>query len=208
MHPFYLIDIDLEDSETEIEFNSIVDYPAHMRAFEAYGKNEPEYFMDEEQRIITGVVIAEGTPIYRKDKQLGEHYVIFNKDAIRKMWMLYNKNGYRDRVNKQHDSEDVINPSNGIFMVEQWIVDSERGMGVPKNLQKQGIRDGSWMMSYKVEDRKLWKEIKAGKYNGFSIEGVFIKYPIKVKKAEQQTSMEQRKIARKLFSIISEFNKK
>jgi hypothetical protein len=93
-------------------------------------------------------------------------------------------------------------------MVEQWIVDSERGMGVPKNLEKQGIRDGSWMMSYKVEDRKLWKEIKAGKYNGFSIEGVFIKYPIKVKKAEQQTSMEQRKIARKLFSIISNFNKK
>ena len=32
---------------------------------------------------------------------------------------------------------------------------------------------GTWMISMKIEDENVWKQVKDGKYKGFSIEGYF-----------------------------------
>lgn len=202
LYPFYLIDLDEDDDTTGVEYNSVVDYPAHMRAFEMYGRNrQRSYFVDDEQQIITGVVIAEGTPIFRDDEQLGKHYVIFNQDAIRKLWLRFNRNNYVNRVNEQHNLNSIVQPgANGIYMIEQWIVDPDNGRGIPKALSRQGIRKGSWIASYKIEDRKLWRDMKAGKYNGFSIEGMFVKYGVDVKKtAEAHNTIERHNLAAKIL---------
>lgn len=206
MLPLYFIDIDLDDPETKVEFNSIVDRPAHMRSFESYGEKKSEFFVDKKEWIITGVMIAEGTPIYRNDKQFGEHLVVFTKESIRKMWLLYNRMNLRDNVNKQHNPEDVIQAGKKIYSVEQWIVNRERGMGVPKSLEHQSIRDGSWMMSYKVDDPKTRKEIEDGIYTGFSIEGVFLKYPVMVKKRSSE-DLSLRGELRELLKKIKSGNK-
>ena len=35
------------------------------------------------------------------------------------------------------------------------------------------IEDGSWFTAYKVENKQVWEDVKAGKFNGFSVEGYF-----------------------------------
>ena len=47
--------------------------------------------------------------------------------------------------------------------------------------------EGTWMVSLKVEDDQLWQEIKAGKYKGFSIEGLF-KFKKSSRKVKQECS--------------------
>jgi hypothetical protein len=43
--------------------------------------------------------------------------------------------------------------------------------------------DGSWFCSMLVENDEVWQQVKAGKINGFSIEGIF-NYTPKVNKDE------------------------
>jgi hypothetical protein len=56
-------------------------------------------------------------------------------------------------------------------VVESWIIDNPDmdkskayGFDLPK---------GTWMISMKIEDENVWKQVKEGKYKGFSIEGYF-----------------------------------
>lgn len=198
MLPVYKIGIDLSDPETKIEYNSYVDYPAHMRAFEAYGKKKVnQYFSDNTLRRVTGVMIAADTLIYRNDPQLGEHYVTFEKSEIDKMWRLFCKQGRFNMLNRMHDKEDLVA---GSYMIESWIVNPDRGMGVPKALEGQGIRPGSIMVTYQIENDEDWQKVKDGTFNGYSIEGVFLKWQVEVKKAG--VSEKDRKIFRALNEIF------
>ena len=63
MLPFFKIVVN-EADETGIDFNSFVDAPAHMKAFIAFGKDAVRYEFNDEKRIVTGVMISAGTPIY------------------------------------------------------------------------------------------------------------------------------------------------
>lgn len=181
MLPVYKIGIDDKDLTTGFDYNAIVDYPAHMRTFDAYGKVNAEYFIEEEKMRITGVLISVDTLIYRNDKTFGEHLVIFDKAETEKLWIRNNELENDRKANKQHDSKDVVDQSQ-MFKIEEWIVDYANNKGVPKNLVKQNIKDGSLMRTYQIRDSKLWKEIKMGKVNGFSIEGMFMKWPVNTKK--------------------------
>jgi hypothetical protein len=56
-------------------------------------------------------------------------------------------------------------------VVESWIIDDSKtdksrfyGFDLPK---------GTWMISMKVNNDEVWKDIKEGKVKGFSIEGYF-----------------------------------
>ncbi len=68
------------------EYQSLVDYPAHMRGFEKWSaEKNVDYFADEEKRRVTGVAIAADMLIYRNDKQLGKHYVTFSPEEVEKI---------------------------------------------------------------------------------------------------------------------------
>jgi hypothetical protein len=46
---------------------------------------------------------------------------------------------------------------------------------------------GTWMISMKIEDDKVWKDAKDGKYKGFSIEGYFAdKLEMSIQEAEAE----------------------
>lgn len=203
MLPVYRIKIEKDDEETEVSYNSLVDYPAHTRSFESYGKQKAEYFVEsEEKRRVTGVMIAEGTQIYRRDSQLGEHSVIFFKEDIEEIWKDFCSKGYFNKVNGQHDANAIIKEGKGgIYMIEAWIVNTDRNMGVPPALAKQGIRNGSVMATYQIEDDATWAKVKDGTFNGFSIEGIFYKYPAKVKKSDNQ-EVTDRNLFRRIFKNI------
>jgi len=71
--PVYEIAIDLNDPETTVSFNSLVEFPAHEKNFEMFGK-KIKYEFNEEQQVITGIAISADTPIYRYDENSKEEY--------------------------------------------------------------------------------------------------------------------------------------
>jgi hypothetical protein len=165
--PIYEIVIDLNDPETTVSFNSLVEYPAHEKNFETFSKMAYEF--NDEQRVITGIAISSDTPIYRFDQNTNEeYYVVFTKDAIRDIVIDYARRNNFNNVNIEHNSRNVVD---GLHMIMSYQIDNERGFTAPQRFKD--ANDGSWLVSYKVSDDQLWKDAKEGKFKGFSIEGVF-----------------------------------
>lgn len=160
-----------ENDETGMDAISLVDYPAVKRNFLCFEEDKKPVMVkmsDEAQKIITGVVCLADTPIYRYDKELGEYYVVFTKEVIKQMMEKYGKQGLWNSVNLQHDDDKFVN---SCVMIESYLKDSERGIN-PSEFSD--IPDGSWLMSFKVEDEDLWNDIINGdKLNGFSLQGIF-----------------------------------
>jgi uncharacterized protein YdcH (DUF465 family) len=182
--------------ETEgMDFIALVDSPAHMKAFEYFnGKSEKvKYHFNEEKRVVTGVAIAVDLPIYRRDEQFGEHYVVFDKKETMQIAQKMFKGGYLNNVNEMHDSNKQIKD---IYLFESYFVDNARGVKAPDTFEGQNLKDGSWIVSYKVDNDKVWNDIKKGKHIGFSIEGWFDKKFIKTK----QTQM--KKQSKSLFEMV------
>ncbi|NBV92733.1 MAG: hypothetical protein EBR91_11300, partial [Flavobacteriia bacterium] len=111
--PIYEIVIDLNDPETTVSFNSLVEYPAHEKNFETFSKMAYEF--NDEQRVITGIAISSDTPIYRFDQNTNEeYYVVFTKDAIRDIVIDYARRNNFNNVNIEHNSKNVVD---GLHMI-------------------------------------------------------------------------------------------
>ena len=183
--------------ETEgMDYIALVDSPAHMKSFEYFnGETEKvKYHFNEEKRVVTGVAIAVDLPIYRRDEQLGEHYVVFGKEDTYSIAQKMFKGGYLNNVNEMHDSNKKVED---MYLFESYFVDSKRGVKAPSKFDSQNLKDGSWIVSYKVDNEKAWNDIKKGKHIGFSIEGWFDKKHIQINK---QTKM--KKESKSLFEMV------
>ena len=166
--PVYLIDIDLFDDATGMGAISFVTDPAIESNFICFEKEtKPMMFKveNEMEHKVTGCAIWCDKPIYRYSPDLGEYYVVFNKETIDKIVHKYAKQGLNNLVDLQHDGEMI----DGVVMVEYFIKDTEKGIN-PKGFED--ITDGSLFVTYKIEDEKLWNEIIApdSEFKGFSIE--------------------------------------
>lgn len=154
---------------------SLVDFPAVEENFLKFKdeRRQPVHFKaDDEQRIVTGVALLADTPIYRYSEELGEYYIVFEADTIRKLVEKYSKDGLLNVINLQHDADTYSVDS--AVMVESYFVNKERGI-VPSEFKD--VPDGSWIISFKITDEALWEKIKAshgeaGGLNGFSVEVV------------------------------------
>ena len=172
--------------ETEgMDFIALVDSPAHMKSFEYFNgaTDKVKYHFNEEKRVVTGVAIAVDLPIYRRDEQLGEHYVVFGKEDTYSIAQKMFKGGYLNNVNEMHDSNKKVED---MYLFESYFVDSKRGVKAPSKFDSQNLKDGSWIVSYKVDNPKAWNDIKKGKHVGFSIEGWFDKKIIKTKQTQMK----------------------
>ncbi len=59
---------------------------------------------------------------------------------------------------------------------------------------KFNLPKGTWMIAMKVNNEDIWKDVKAGKVKGFSIEGYFAdKYEMSQEKNEKQEIINQLK---------------
>lgn len=165
MNKVYYINID-ESEELGMFSVSLVDFPAVETQFLCFNEEKPKqlFFAKPEEHIITGIALRADLPIYRVNPKTGEeYYVVFNKETIKKMIARYSKQGMMNNVDLQHSGELV----SGVYMVESFIINDERGIR-PKEFSD--IEDGSWVVSYYVEDDALWNQIKNGNdLNGFSI---------------------------------------
>ena len=158
----------ISDEETGMFRISLVDDPAVMsnfQAFDAHKKPMMYAIQDEEKRLVRGCIMRSDFPIYRRDEKMGEYYVIYKAEEIRKMAEKYLLEGRQNDVNVMHQEGSDVD---GVQMVQYFI----KGDGI----QVDGFddcADGSLFGEFHVVNDDIWAEIKAGTYKGFSLEGVF-----------------------------------
>lgn len=211
--PFYTYEIDDDDSVIVMDCNSLVDVPAHMKAFvtfkdhraqierkPALGKAAPVFrVFNEEERLVMGVMISAGTPIYRNDPDVGEYYGVFTKTVITKIKERLMRHMLMHNMNTMHEDGQMVE---GAHLVEIFQVDSKRGIAVPTPLKSQNLQDGTLIGTYKITDNGVWSDIKAGKFRGFSIEAY-----LGIKEAKIKTNMKKTKVAKGRFAQVSQINK-
>lgn len=166
--PIYKAIVNAEDESGMITI-SLVDEPAVEVDFLFYDKDiKPiSYSIDnEEQRKVTGVVMTCDTPIYRRDENGYEYYIVYDKKTIEFMVEKYLKQNRQNQVDTNHNFE----LEDGIYMNEIFIKDTEKGIS-PKGFED--VKDGSVFATFHIENDAVWAAIKEGAFKGFSLSGLF-----------------------------------
>jgi hypothetical protein len=168
--PIYALEIstDLND-QSEVDFVALVDNPAIQKNFLAF-KEQKEFkfeIQSEDKQIISGPLMLADTPIYRNDNN-GEYYVTFSPQTIEQIVQKFFQKGFQNNVNLMHDSNQQVQ---GITMFESFICDPSRGIKPMKGFED--APNGSWFGSFKIDNPQVWADVKAGKFSGFSVEGLF-----------------------------------
>lgn len=170
--PLYRISITEDDKgKEEVDFIALTDDPAIMSNFLAFSKTKSvERFQvtNDEERIVTGLALIADLPIYRTDKSGKPYYVVFFKEDIKQIAQKFFRKGYQFNFNEEHDPNKKIE---GVYMFESWLVDRDKGK-VPMK-QFGDVANGSWIISLKIDNDKIWNDVKEGKFKGFSVEGLF-----------------------------------
>jgi hypothetical protein len=160
------------DNFNNVNAISLVKSPAIEIDFLKFNDTKSNYCfakVDTDKRILTGPAMIPDKDMYRFNKETNEeYYVYFSKetvDSISQEYLISNKN---HNVTLQHEKD-----LDGVCLVESWIVtdkDNDKAFSFGYD-----IPVGTWMVSMKVTDDNLWKEIKESEnINGFSIEGWFV----------------------------------
>ena len=171
--PIYTLVLKDDAEDSGVNYVALVDEPAIERNWFAF-KKEFKFAIDQERKIITGCLMIADLPIYRRSEAMGEFYVVFDKAQIEQMVQKFMKMGYQSNVNEMHNPSKTVQ---GVTMFESFIVDSQRGIKAPNGFE--GITEGSWFGSYKVDNPEIWAKVKDGSFMGFSVEGMFDLVPQK-----------------------------
>lgn len=186
--------IDEKDKLSGIDAVSVVHSPAIEENFIHLAKHEVELKeIDEEKRILMGAALIPNKHIYRTNKKKEEYYIFFSEDTVRKASELFLMNANQNNATYEHTQK-----LEGMSVVESWIIDDVNtdksrfyGFDLPK---------GTWMISMKVNNDDVWKDVKEGKIKGFSIEGQF------ADKLEMSQMSEDDLLIEKIKQIILEEN--
>jgi hypothetical protein len=177
--------IDEDDLDSGIEAVSVVESPAIEEFFVALKKHELELKeIDKEKRILMGAALVPNKQIYRRNDKNEEYYIYFSEDTVRKASELFLMRSNQNNATYEHEKK-----LNGMSVVESWLIEDEKldkskkyGFNLPK---------GTWMISMKVNNDDVWKDVKDGKVKGFSIEGYFAdRYEMKQEQIEKQETIE------------------
>jgi hypothetical protein len=184
--------IDEKEALAGIGAVSVVLTPAIESDFVALGKHEVELKeIDAEKRILMGAALIPNKQIYRKNKQGDEYYIYFSEDTVRHASELFLMKGNQNNATYEHKQK-----LEGMSVVESWLIQDSKtdksrlyGFDLPK---------GTWMISMKVNNDDVWKQVKDGKVKGFSIEGYF------ADKLEMSMMSEEDLLIERIKQIITE----
>ena len=182
--------IDEKDELSGIDAVSVVQSPAIEENFIALAKHEVELKeIDSEKRILMGAALVPNKQIYRVNEKKEEYYIYFSEDTVRKASELFLMKANQNNATYEHDHK-----IDGMSVVESWIIEDDKhdksvkyGFSLPK---------GTWMISMKVNNDEVWKDVKEGKVKGFSIEGYF------ADKLEMSQIDEEAELIEKIKQII------
>ena len=133
---------------------------------ENFSGDKHTFSMDDDKMEITGAAVVPQKFIVRVNEFNQPYYVFFSKETTKLLAQKFMKDNITNSTNIEH-----TNIGAKAFVSESWIVEN------PDNDKSNALGlmypEGTWVITMKVQDNQLWKDIKAGKYKGFSIEGFF-----------------------------------
>jgi hypothetical protein len=147
------------------------DFSYDTSALPPYTEETPQkkkYFAAEDQQIVVGPAMIPDMEILRKDEEGKPYYVRFSKGVVQRVAEKFMMELRNHDTNIQHDSTDPAHS----FVMESWIVENPEDKA--NSLYGFEVPVGTWMVKMRVQDPETWKQIKAGKLKGFSIEGNFM----------------------------------
>lgn len=181
--------LDEENEISGVDAVSLVSMPAIESSWVALKDQEIKLAkVDEEKRIVMGAALIPNKPIFRRSGE-ETYYVYFSKDTIRRASELFFQKGNQSNATLEHELK-----ANNLTVFESWIVeDSEKDKSAIYNLDAPV---GSWVISMKIEDDKVWESVKNGLYTGYSIEGYFadkatLSHSQDFKEVEAQTKLDE-----------------
>lgn len=199
--PLYQATID-NSEDTGMFVVSLVEFPAIEKSFMAFSdqKQLKLSVIDEEQQMVFGPVAVADMPIYRRDADGYEYYIMYSKETIAKMVEKYFKNGFQNNVDVEHNFE--LQP--GVILTQAFIKDTEKGIAP---VQYPEVNDGSLFFQFHITDSELWEKVKAGEVTGFSLAGTFGVEPMRDnnKKIENKEKMKLNKIRTMLQKVLAQF---
>lgn len=190
--------IDEENLKDGIEAISLVESPAIEENFVALNKHKVEFkTIDEDKRIVIGLALVPDKEIYRRQ---GEHEfnIIFSKDTVKKASELYLKRLKNNNATLEHEEE-----IKGVSVIESWIVEDVK-MDKSKLYGLNAV-EGAWVVTMKIDNDEVWKDVKGGKYLGFSIQGFFSD---ELEKPKVEDELSEDVLAERMFNEIQEIIKK
>ena len=165
---------------------SLVDDPAVCSDFIALAAQHrllTYAVQSEEKRLVCGVVMRANFPIYRRDADGYEYYIVYKPATIRQMAEKYLADNRQNEVNIMHKAGSDVD---GVQMVQWFIKDTARGIA-PEGFDD--ISDGSLFAEFHVENDEVWEGVRDGSFKGFSLEGLFEVKPEQFNKIKQPNLM-------------------
>jgi hypothetical protein len=153
--------------------------------------------VDEEKKIIVGAAMVPNKMIHRYDDLGNLYYVFFSKESIKKMADKFLKEKRTDETNIEHNGLKL--GSNKVYITESWV--SEDPIYDKSNKYGFELPVGTWFVSMKVNDDKVWKMIKDKSLTGYSVEGLFAEKSVFSKEDKQINQIT------KLLKSIKDYDK-
>lgn len=144
-------------------------------------------FYDEDKRIVVGAAMVPNKMIHRYDSLGNLYYVYFSKASIKRMAEKFMRQKRTDETNIEHDGRKL--GAQKVFITESWV--SEDPVKDKSAAYGFNLPSGTWFVSMKVDDPKIWKKIKTGELTGFSVEGLFAEKSIFSKEDKQLNQIKQ-----------------
>ena len=175
---------------------SLVNAPATEETFIAMAKQEKIVKfakVDEEQRILMGLVLQPDQLIYRVDEDGNEFEMFFSAETIKDFSQNFFQSGFQLNSKLEHDE-----PIEGVTFVESWLVEDPKvdksaafGLEYPK---------GSWLVSMKVDNDDIWNNyIKTGELKGFSIDGM-----VELEEVNLKTNIQMSKSNKNILALLKQ----
>lgn len=159
--------IDVEDSEMGLKTVSLVSDPAIQINWIKFNKQSEIKLaiQNEDKRIIFTPVLIPNQLIYRNIA--GEEFnLMFDKETIELIEQKWVKDNLSSAVDIEHSSKLI----DGVTFFESVLLNNER-FATAKGFE--GLPEGTWFLTGKVESDDVWSKVKSGEINGVSIDGLF-----------------------------------
>lgn len=188
------IELKIKDEDEDGVFAiSLVESPAIEENFVALSSQEIELkVINEEKRIVVGFALVPEKRIYRR--QNGKEFnIYFTKETVSQAAELYMKKLNLNNFTLEHESK-----TSGVSVIESWVVEDAKHD--KSNLYNLDPKGGEWVVMSKIYNDDVWKDVKEGKFKGYSIEAMFSGFEQLASKEESEAE----ETLRKLRELLSE----
>tara|TARA_R100000697_G_scaffold68199_1_gene80764 strand:+ start:372 stop:1472 length:1101 start_codon:yes stop_codon:yes gene_type:complete len=202
--PTRIVELVIEDDAEALAIDaiSLVSNPAIEQNFVYMNKRKNNLTfakIEEEKREIISPALIPDKHIFRFDPNTGaEYYVYFSKSTVKQAAYLYLEHNNHHKATYEHKDRVA-----GVLTVESWIVEDPK-IDKSRLYGYKNIPVGTWFVKMKIENSKLWEEVKSGSVRGLSIEGYFIDKMQKMQKMKKENKPTDADILSALNELFKE----